>query len=343
MKKYIVKDGDTMWSISKKTGIRLNLLVAANPQIRDPNQLQPGSVIMIPELTKSNASNNPVQPESVQKMPVPKAGQSHHHVQKGTGQADSPVPPYFGFVWPHVVKAGETWTEIADKYGISSSQLQHLNPKESPGTLDDGDIVYVPAFGFDEAGSHPAIPYPGMHPQEHQGGTGAPGHAHGYPAPSPWPYGATVEQGVTGYPSPYAYPGAQYPGVYPPQTADGYPGMPQPSEYGMEPGSYGPHTHMPPRGDEYWWRTPQQPGAEYPYYGYHFYNPYLDGNAQPGYGFGYTAEPGYRGYASGTDAYHPYGDGESFPEWGMTDFTDVEVKNYDLSSTKKSHPQSDND
>ena len=56
MKKYIVREGDTMWEISKATGVRLNLLMAANPQVKDPNQLRPGSLIVVPELGKHDSS-----------------------------------------------------------------------------------------------------------------------------------------------------------------------------------------------------------------------------------------------------------------------------------------------
>jgi LysM repeat protein len=52
MKKYVVREGDTMWSIAEANGIRPKLLMASNPQVRNPNQLKPGTVIIIPELTK---------------------------------------------------------------------------------------------------------------------------------------------------------------------------------------------------------------------------------------------------------------------------------------------------
>lgn len=53
MKKYVVREGDTMWSIAEANGIRPKLLMTSNPQVRNPNQLKPGTVIIIPELTKN--------------------------------------------------------------------------------------------------------------------------------------------------------------------------------------------------------------------------------------------------------------------------------------------------
>ncbi len=45
---YVVKAGDTMWRIAKRTGVSLADLVAANPQIADPNKITPLQVVNIP-------------------------------------------------------------------------------------------------------------------------------------------------------------------------------------------------------------------------------------------------------------------------------------------------------
>ncbi|ACV64175.1 molybdenum ABC transporter, periplasmic molybdate-binding protein [Desulfofarcimen acetoxidans DSM 771] len=47
-KTYIVQAGDTMFTISQKYGIELETLIAANPQIKNPDLIFPGQVINIP-------------------------------------------------------------------------------------------------------------------------------------------------------------------------------------------------------------------------------------------------------------------------------------------------------
>ena len=47
-KLYIVRKGDTLWGISKKYGVTLTALIAANPQIRNPNLIYPGDEVTIP-------------------------------------------------------------------------------------------------------------------------------------------------------------------------------------------------------------------------------------------------------------------------------------------------------
>jgi spore coat assembly protein SafA len=45
---YIVQPGDTMFLIAQNFGIALNTLIAANPQMEDPNLIYPGQLIDVP-------------------------------------------------------------------------------------------------------------------------------------------------------------------------------------------------------------------------------------------------------------------------------------------------------
>jgi LysM repeat protein len=159
MKKYVVREGDTMWAISKRTRVRLNLLMAANPQLSDPNALSPGQIIMVPELTKKKQGvGKPMQTSSYQPSAAtggtPPPQPSHHGYVKV--QSREPTPAYFGFVWPHVVRPNETWDSIAAQYGLSQQQLQHLNPTETPNALHGGDVLYIPALGPVPEGMKPS-------------------------------------------------------------------------------------------------------------------------------------------------------------------------------------------
>ena len=45
---YIVEKGDTLWGIAKRYGVTLSALIAANPQIKNPNLIYPGNEVRIP-------------------------------------------------------------------------------------------------------------------------------------------------------------------------------------------------------------------------------------------------------------------------------------------------------
>lgn len=46
---YTVVAGDTMFRIARRFGVSLNALIAANPQIANPNAIAPGQVLCIPK------------------------------------------------------------------------------------------------------------------------------------------------------------------------------------------------------------------------------------------------------------------------------------------------------
>ena len=45
---YTVKKGDTLWGISKRYGKELSAVIAANPQIKNPNLIYPGDEVRMP-------------------------------------------------------------------------------------------------------------------------------------------------------------------------------------------------------------------------------------------------------------------------------------------------------
>lgn len=270
-----------MWTVSKATGVRLNLLMAANPQVRDPNELTPGSVLSIPELGKE-ATAGPAgdttagSPAAAVHPPVPVgrtettgaapgapgapgSGQPGGPAGAASGGVTGPeTVPYFGFVWPHVVKRGETWERIARLYHVPVDTLKRMNTGHTE-PLQPGDIVYVPgtagqvpglpgqsggwqpeAAGHAAAGQ-PAGPIPAPLPQAAADTGGTPVSPNGYgphthvpyrpyhPQPMYFaPYGARGPWGYAPYgfgPGAYpAYPPAGYPAGYPGACPGGFPG-----------------------------------------------------------------------------------------------------------------------
>jgi len=54
---HYVVSGDTMWRISRSYGISLDKLIAANPQVKDPNLIYPGDKLYIPNASGQASSS----------------------------------------------------------------------------------------------------------------------------------------------------------------------------------------------------------------------------------------------------------------------------------------------
>jgi LysM repeat protein len=108
---YVVKKGDTLYSISRRYHTDVETLQHMN-NISDPSTLYVGQELKVPA---STTSAKPTQP-------VPKAGTTTYKVQKG-----------------------DTLSSIARKFNTSVAELQKLNHFSNPNALVVGSVILVPA------------------------------------------------------------------------------------------------------------------------------------------------------------------------------------------------------
>ncbi len=115
MKIHMVKKGDTLYELSKKYGISLEKLIAANPQLADPNKLNIGDKVKIPSETV-------------------------------------PVPMPENVIHKHVVKQGDSLWQISKAWGVTLREMIDANPQlKNPNALLVGEIVYIPKVGMQQA------------------------------------------------------------------------------------------------------------------------------------------------------------------------------------------------
>ena len=175
MRVHVVQKGDTMWLIAKKYGISLESLIAANPQIPDPNRIDVGMRINIPGGV--DMETNYKMP--VKKMEPPYAGPTCPPVKKEEYPHMKPICPPVKKAesgWPkhlktitYIVKAGDTLFKIAKTFGISLEKLISANPQiPDPDKIDVGQKIFVPKekeqcqyyCPMDEVKEHCPMPMP---------------------------------------------------------------------------------------------------------------------------------------------------------------------------------------
>ncbi|MGM0889800.1 MAG: phage tail tip lysozyme [Bacillota bacterium] len=168
MQKYTVQPGDSLWKIADIYKVNLDEVRKANPDIHDPNNLQVGKVINIPNAAGGPVNNNPqmqkytVQPgDSLWKIAdiykvnldeVRKANPDIHdpnNLQVGKvinipNAAGGPVNnnPQ---MQKYTVQPGDSLWKIADIYKVNLDEVRKANPDiHDPNNLQVGKIIKIP-------------------------------------------------------------------------------------------------------------------------------------------------------------------------------------------------------
>ena len=138
---HVVKAGETIWSISKKYGIRLAALKSKN-RIRKDSELRPGMVLNLKEPRKRGTEiptySEPKPVVTSPTVPTPPAAQPK--VEEAPPQKVQPQTPSYSF---HTVSAGETLFSISKRYGMAVEELKQLNGIGSQNLITIGQKLRI--------------------------------------------------------------------------------------------------------------------------------------------------------------------------------------------------------
>ncbi|HOQ23421.1 MAG TPA: SafA/ExsA family spore coat assembly protein [Bacillota bacterium] len=203
---YTVVQGDTMFEIARRFGVTLDALLAANPQITDPNRIFPGQLVCIP---------TPVGPPQCPNgfLYTVVRGDTMFEIARRFGItldaliranpqiADPnlifpgqricvpfPMPPATCSGRFYTIRSGDTLFEIARRAGVSLNALLAANPQIiNPDRIFAGQVICIPAAAEAPLPGPSPLPLPSPVPQ---------------PEPVPMP---PVMPVPTPCPSPYQY------------------------------------------------------------------------------------------------------------------------------------------
>jgi LysM repeat protein len=123
---YAVKSGETLTLIAKRFGLTVEKLLIANPDIKDPNLLYPGQVIILPVGRSEGLSALKDQRIFVWVR------------EKNGGRVELEEQLY-------LVKSGDTLKRIASSYGLTLEKLLSANPQiDDPSKLFRGELIHIP-------------------------------------------------------------------------------------------------------------------------------------------------------------------------------------------------------
>ena len=155
---YIVKPGDTLFLISKRTNYRQSAIIAANPGL-NPNRLRVGQKLNMPGAVAAPAQDVAKTAPAAKDGAKDEAGKDNVKLAAASAPAvaapaaaDTKPPvktrtgfvPYEGPTKDYVVQSGESLGFIAGKFGISIRALKALNGLKND-VLRAGQKLKVPA------------------------------------------------------------------------------------------------------------------------------------------------------------------------------------------------------
>jgi LysM repeat protein len=118
---YVVQPGDNLTRIAQRLGTTVQAILAANPQITNPNLIFVGQVIQIP----SGQGPTPT-PTTVPSTPTP-----------------TPTPS--GTTTTYVVQPGDNLTRIAQRFGTTVQAILAANPQiTNPNLIFVGQVIQIP-------------------------------------------------------------------------------------------------------------------------------------------------------------------------------------------------------
>lgn len=137
VKIHIVKEGDTLFNLSQKYGVDLEDIIKANPQLKDPDQIDVGMKIKIPSKPQTVPAKKLVKKKETLEKKEPKVSEPFQQEKLPEFEVgsfyDLPKIPDLDVEKEEPVKTGHA---VAPEH-------QQLAPKAAP-TLSDLDMMYVP-------------------------------------------------------------------------------------------------------------------------------------------------------------------------------------------------------
>ncbi|MBM3842890.1 MAG: LysM peptidoglycan-binding domain-containing protein [Verrucomicrobia bacterium] len=126
---YVVRPGDSLWTIARRHKLAVSDLTAANGLAANA-ALQPGRKLVIPSKSAPVAAGAP----STGGVAAPKAAEP------------APAPKVAADGVRHVVQSGETLGVIARNYGVRSAEIAVANRITDPARIRAGSELIIPGW-----------------------------------------------------------------------------------------------------------------------------------------------------------------------------------------------------
>ncbi len=160
---YVIKPGDTLYSLARRFGTTVDAILSINPLITDPESLRVGQRICIPRqpvypacpegnyyvIRQGDTLYSIARRYNISLDDLLEANPGINASALAIGQviciplATPPVTCPTGFA-AYTIQAGDTFYSIARRSGTTVAKLRAANPSVNPNTLLVGQVICIP-------------------------------------------------------------------------------------------------------------------------------------------------------------------------------------------------------
>ncbi|MEC0269820.1 LysM peptidoglycan-binding domain-containing protein [Paenibacillus anseongense] len=191
--KHIVQQGDSLWKLGKAWDVPLQAMIAANPQLKNPNVLMTGEVVFVPKMQHGAADTTHHTPSKASSMPF-----DHMPEAQPMTPSDASPPPYIPVPeetmpeamqpmpmpmpmqpMPAVPAPAPEQTLMPEVPSGEPEDIALQEPYEQPAThpFKQFHITATEVFAYPEANQQEAAAHPAFMPYQQQPWQQAPHHA----------------------------------------------------------------------------------------------------------------------------------------------------------------------
>lgn len=143
MNYHIVQPGDSLWSISQAHGCSLQDLLAANPQISNPNNITVGQRINLPDGCRAETTPPNLRPGQPPLQVENDEALANMDEESRNALCDElrtlPRPLIY------VVKKDDNIYQLAKCFDLSIKEIMQVNPQiQNPDMIYPGDKIFIP-------------------------------------------------------------------------------------------------------------------------------------------------------------------------------------------------------
>ncbi len=132
MVRYVVESGDTLSAISVRFDVPAEEIIAANPEL-DPDVLEVGDVILIPQVTPTPRAAATRTPQTGQRTPTPQAQRSA--TPRRSGDEDT---------IEYTIQEGDTLFSISTEFNVTVQAILDANPELDQDLILSGTVILIP-------------------------------------------------------------------------------------------------------------------------------------------------------------------------------------------------------